>query len=246
VVWVSGFDALRFCNWLQNGQGNGDTESGTYTITNGGPDTGTLASNLRADWAPTVGHWALPTENEWYKAAYYKGGGTNSGYWSYPTSSNTPPTFMKPADVNNPVYQAEYGVSPANAANYSGSGGAGYPRANGSLIDVGSYPLSVSPYGTLDQGGNAEEWTETAGRIHTDGWGGGQNAQVIVRGGSYEVGVTSMSSTEGVNEHPPTANTNFFGFRVDYIPSTEVPEPGSLVLLAGMAWMVLLYGRRRN
>ena len=27
-------------------------------------------------------HWLLPIESEWYKAAYYKGGGTNAGYWS--------------------------------------------------------------------------------------------------------------------------------------------------------------------
>ena len=30
----------------------------------------------------------IPSENEWYKAAYYKGGGTNAGYWTYPTQSN--------------------------------------------------------------------------------------------------------------------------------------------------------------
>ena len=34
----------------------------------------------------------IPSENEWYKAAYYKGGGTNAGYWLYPTKSNTAPS----------------------------------------------------------------------------------------------------------------------------------------------------------
>ena len=36
----------------------------------------------------------IPSENEWYKAAYYKGGSTNAGYWTYPTQSNTAPSNM--------------------------------------------------------------------------------------------------------------------------------------------------------
>ena len=36
-------------------------------------------------------YW-IPTENEWYKAAYYKSGGTNAGYWTYTTKSNTAPS----------------------------------------------------------------------------------------------------------------------------------------------------------
>ena len=37
----------------------------------------------------------------------------------------------------------------------------GYPKAADHPLDVGSYPESVSPYGALDMGGNASEWTET-------------------------------------------------------------------------------------
>jgi formylglycine-generating enzyme len=32
VVYVSWFDAIRYTNWLHNGQGNGDTETGAYTL----------------------------------------------------------------------------------------------------------------------------------------------------------------------------------------------------------------------
>ena len=39
VTWYS---AIRFTNWLDNGQGNGDTETGTYTL-------GPLAAKRRAD-----------------------------------------------------------------------------------------------------------------------------------------------------------------------------------------------------
>src|SRR5262245_44848780 len=32
VVFVSWYDAIRFTNWLHNGQGSGSTESGSYTL----------------------------------------------------------------------------------------------------------------------------------------------------------------------------------------------------------------------
>ncbi len=45
----------------------------------------------------------LPTDDEWYKAAYYKGGGTKAGYWDYPTESDTASTAELPpgADMIN-------------------------------------------------------------------------------------------------------------------------------------------------
>jgi hypothetical protein len=36
----------------------------------------------------------LPSENQWYKAAFYKSGGTNAGYWLYSTQSNVPPSHV--------------------------------------------------------------------------------------------------------------------------------------------------------
>jgi formylglycine-generating enzyme len=36
VNWVSVFDSMRFANWMSNGQGSGDTETGSYTLL-GGP-----------------------------------------------------------------------------------------------------------------------------------------------------------------------------------------------------------------
>ena len=32
VVLVSWYDSIRFANWIQNGQGHGDTEHGAYTL----------------------------------------------------------------------------------------------------------------------------------------------------------------------------------------------------------------------
>ena len=80
----------------------------------------------------------LPSEDEWYKAAYYKGGGTNAGYWDYPTQSD-----------NAPAAEAPPGTNTTN-------GSANYGWAVGDLTDVGAYTYkpSDSAYDTLDQGGN--------------------------------------------------------------------------------------------
>jgi sulfatase modifying factor 1 len=74
VTDVSYWDSCRFANWLGNGQGTGSTENGAYTLTSGGIAGNTITRN--AGWTG----WAVTSENEWYKAAYYKGGGLYSVY----------------------------------------------------------------------------------------------------------------------------------------------------------------------
>jgi hypothetical protein len=88
VNWVSWFDCARYCNWLHNGkptgaQNNSTTEDGAYTL------NGAISGNAVAKNAGAKYH--IPTENEWYKAAYYKGGGTSAGYWKYATQSDSNP-----------------------------------------------------------------------------------------------------------------------------------------------------------
>jgi formylglycine-generating enzyme required for sulfatase activity len=85
VNYVTWFDCARYCNWLHNGkpsgsQNNSATETGAYTL-NGATSGNAAPSNSDAKYH-------LPTENEWYKAAYYKGGGTDAGYWNYATQTN--------------------------------------------------------------------------------------------------------------------------------------------------------------
>ncbi|MDA0818462.1 MAG: SUMF1/EgtB/PvdO family nonheme iron enzyme, partial [Planctomycetota bacterium] len=79
ITYVSWFDAARFANWMHNGQGAGGTETGAYTLV-GGQTSGTApARNPGAQFY-------IPTENEWYKAAYYspeKGGVGSPGYYAY-------------------------------------------------------------------------------------------------------------------------------------------------------------------
>ena len=69
---VSWGDAARFCNWLQNGQSTsgteaaGTTETGAYTLSGGTSDAALLAITRNANAT-----YFIPSENEWYKAAYY-------------------------------------------------------------------------------------------------------------------------------------------------------------------------------
>jgi formylglycine-generating enzyme required for sulfatase activity len=78
VVWVSWFDAARFANWLANGQGSASTETGSYTLN--GATSGIITANAGTQFY-------IPTENEWYKAAYYNG--ANSTYSLYPNGQNS-------------------------------------------------------------------------------------------------------------------------------------------------------------
>ena len=99
---VSWGDAARFCNWLQNGQRTGaegtyTTETGAYTL-NGADDDTSLMAVTRNNGAA----YYIPSLNEWYKAAYYKGGTTNAGYWLYPTQSNSVPSnVLSTTGTNN-------------------------------------------------------------------------------------------------------------------------------------------------
>ena len=85
VVFVSWFDAARMANWMMNGQGSGSTETGAYTLN--GATSGIITANAEAQVY-------IPTENEWYKAAYYNGG--TSTYSTYSNGQNTITT----ADAN--------------------------------------------------------------------------------------------------------------------------------------------------
>ena len=78
VVYVSWFDGARFTNWLGNGQGNGDTESGAYTLD--GKKSGIVLVNAGAGVY-------LPSEDQWYKASYYDA--VNNTYSLYSTQSNS-------------------------------------------------------------------------------------------------------------------------------------------------------------
>jgi formylglycine-generating enzyme required for sulfatase activity len=87
VNYINWYNAARYSNWLHNNKPIGTpspstTEDGAYTLSG---NTGFPNRNVSAKYF-------IPNENEWYKSAYYKSGGTSAGYWTYATSNNTAPT----------------------------------------------------------------------------------------------------------------------------------------------------------
>jgi sulfatase modifying factor 1 len=96
VNFVGFYDTLRFANWMNNHQGNGSTESGAYTLLGGAPVPSNAATISRSSGAT----WFLPSENEWYKAAYYET--TSHTYFTYPTGRNDIPVPSAPSAVNPP------------------------------------------------------------------------------------------------------------------------------------------------
>lgn len=224
VSYVTYWSACRFVNWLGNGQGDGDTETGAYTL-NGynGVDGRTIGRNPGATWA-------LTSEDEWYKAAYYKGGGAGAGYWLYPTKSDSPPSNVGGDNYTDPGNHASYYWW------YTGYTIPGYGRNI-----VGEFENSASAYGTFDQGGNVWEWNEAI-IYDSDPNSIGRG----LRGGSFSCddGRSLKSSWRicGWNPNYPGPNTNEeggYGFRVSYIP-----EPSSVIALA--AGLISILGMRRR
>ncbi len=133
--------------------------------------------------------FVIPSQNEWMKAAYYdKSGGGTVSYWKYPTNAGVfgdgtatapsattlnpgtgavtnaatqPLATFKPSSGSAPVWCPSQFASGCATVNPFGMDPATYAAAyQGSLGTVGQ-AATRSPWGTLDQGGNAVEWTDT-------------------------------------------------------------------------------------
>jgi sulfatase modifying factor 1 len=190
---VSWGDAARFCNWLANGQPNtgienaATTEDGSYAL-NGAVTDGQLAAVTRSPSATYV----IPTENEWYKAAYYKGGSTNAGYWLYPTQSNTPPSNT-------------LSMTGQNNANFDSGGSFTDPATV--LTAVGTFSGSPGPWGTFDQGGDVFQWTDTSVN----------GMQRVLLGGAFDQTYDYLQA--GVEFSGGSAGSgDFIGFRIAEVP----------------------------
>ena len=149
----------------------------------------------------------LPSENEWYKAAYYNAAGTN--YFLYPTTTtNVPTAVASGTNANTAVYNQAALQGPA-AVNLAGG---------------------LSAYGTMGQGGNVWEWMETA----ADGTNTTSDENRNLRGGTFALTADPMRSVEFRSFGPASDNVTF-GFRVASVP--EPSTYALLLLGAGAMYL---------
>ena len=193
VNYIEFYDTLRFANWLHNGsptgpQGSATTEDGAYTITELGMSSNNIYRNEGAKFF-------LTSEDEWYKAAYYDA--LSSSFYDYASQSDS-------------IINCSMPGAGANKANCAG--------VVGDLTPVGAYMSSISPNGTFDQSGNAQEWNESVN---------GSSGRVL-RSGSFAAGhpfAQSASSRSSGNVVFP--GQEFVGFRL----ASAIPEPSTALLV---------------
>jgi len=215
---VSWNEAARFVNWLNVSSGS----VAAYKFTTSGVNdnialwaSGDAGYNAANPFRNSYAKYFLPSENEWYKSAYYdpnKTGG--AGYYNYATGSDTAPS---------PV------ASGTSGAVYNGQSGPADITSAGGL----------SPYGTMGQGGNAWEWMETnySGTNDSSGSSRGLRGRSWVSGNGY---LASSSRFYG----GPSVEYFEFGFRVASSELAAVPEPTSLLSTLALVSSGLLLRRR--
>jgi len=222
VTYVSWYDSVRFINWLDNGQptGGGGTESGAYTLYGNSP-TPTNGLSVTRDTSAT--YW-LPSEDEWYKAAYYDPSGT---YFDYANGSDTVSVSDQPGDdLSAANYFNNDGIANGFNDGYAVSGSNSI--GTNPFTDVGAYTAATSPYGTFDQNGSVWEWNEALVSSSARG----------LRGGSWSINSVGLAASFRFSDNPTFEFFNI-GFRV-----ASIPEP-STMLLGAIASLGLLMRRRR-
>jgi formylglycine-generating enzyme required for sulfatase activity len=215
ITW---YEAAAFVNWMNTSKGL----QAAYNLSwSGSAWSMSLWSSTDA-W--TLGgtnlfrhkeaYYFLPSENEWYKAAYYNPAGTN--YSLYPTASSTAPTAVASGtDANTAVYNS-VASSPAAVTNAGG----------------------LSFYGTMGQGGNVAEFTESA----FDGNNSSPTESRAFRGGRYNAIASDMANTSR-GQIAPNLQINTYGFHVASIPE---PSTYALLLMAGAGALYALKRRKSS
>ena len=208
---VSWNEAARFVNWLNTSSGS----VAAYKFSTQPGDVGYSANANIVLWASgdsgydaanpfrnSNAKYFLPSENEWYKAAYYSGsGGTN---YDYPTGSNTAPTAVASGTSSGTaVYGQTFTTGPADITNAGG----------------------LSSYGTMGQGGNMWEWMETSYNWLNPTADSARG----LRGGSWNYDGINLASSSR-DSAGPSFEFWGLGFRVASSDYAAVPEPRSMFL----------------
>ena len=210
ITW---FEAAKFVNWLNTSTGGTAAYkfdgSGNFQLWSAG-DAGYNANNM---FRNTLAKYVIASTDEWYKGAY----GKADGSWSnFPNGSDSAPTAVASGTaVNTAVYNQSFGTGPADITSAGG----------------------LSAYGTIGQGGNVWEWSETA----YNGSSSTADEHRALRGGSWYYIVGSLDASYSLAIDFPKSESFDYGIRV-----AMIPEPSSLSLLALGSFLMALRTRRHS
>jgi sulfatase modifying factor 1 len=220
------YESAAFVNWLNTSKGfqpaynltwSGSTWSmALWTVTDPGYDENNLYRN-------SLAKYFLPSENEFYKAAYGKSDG--NGYYLYPTASDSTPTAVSSGTTaGTAVYNQSWGQGPA------------------SVYEAGG----LSSYGTMGQGGNVWQWEESA----FDGVNDSVTETRGIRGGYWGGWFDTLQSSlryDGFSSLAPEEMDSYIGFRVASVADVgSAPEPSTYALYAlGIIGTLLAVRRKR-
>jgi sulfatase modifying factor 1 len=212
AVWINWVSAARFVNWLANGQGGGGTEAGVYDMS---LVTSAFSTPPPRSSGATI---FLPSEDEWYKAAYYdptKDG--IGGYWQFGTRSDAVPASLPPPGTANSANLGS-GAGSGGAANFMATTGAAFDSGVNYLTEVGAYSAARSHYGLSDLDGLVYDWTEAT----RTSFG---NELPIYRGGSWRYPETfTGASYRNTYSGAGAASYAWYGFRVAALPAGPVAD----------------------
>lgn len=190
---INWFQAAGFVNWMNTSTGHEQAYQLNPTLT---AITMWSSADAWQDGGENLyrnkdAYYFMPSEDEWYKAAYHKNDGVTANYWDFPTKSNNAPVAVGSGTVAG---SAVYHVVAAEPADVSNAGG-------------------LSAYETMGQGGNVWEWMESA----YDGVNNSSNEYRSFRGGCNNNQETYLRSSAR-NYDSPIVSDRSIGVRVASVP----------------------------
>ena len=212
-------EAARFVNWLNTSTGNAPA----YKFTAQPGDSGYSANANISLWQigeagydsanpfrNAGSRYFLPSSDEWYKAAYYNP--VTGRYATYPNGSSDEPTPISAGtNANTAVYNNGPFDEPADINNAG----------------------SLSPFGTMAQGGNVAEWQESTYYSYDTN----DDSSRSLRGGAWSSANIYLSGASRMMASPTYTDAGI-GFRV-----ASIPEPGTTALV--VAGCLVIFSTRR-
>jgi hypothetical protein len=190
---ISWYEAAAYVNWLNTSKGYQEA----YKLTWDG--SAWIMGLWTGEEAWTSGGtnlhrhknavYFLPSQSEWIKAAHYNHFGSN--YFDYPTASDTAPTaVVSGTNPGTAVYKQPLKSAPAEVDCAGGR----------------------SPYGTIGQGGNVDEWIETD-----------RSGATVTFGGAWPDSEWRLRARSAIAQPRLTFQNNAVGFRVASVlePDTD-------------------------